>query len=218
MRKYYCITILLLFVVLIRPNTISTDSEYIEREEILKDLGLNILRIYNFNAEPLLFFNGYHQKGVIYLGDFNDIQHLYDYSSLDFILVKKNSDTASSFEILLTPNVSTVELQDDDNSIVVIDKNTILLELKRFKFIISNNRLVSEDIVDYDPQFFILKNCDDIEDTQKNFSVEHIFLVGDFSENIDSSVTVIPHNFYVQFMCNQTSYKYDYRKFKAGFN
>lgn len=213
MRKYHCITILLTLIVVIMPYSVSIDSEYIERDEIPKDLGLNVLRIYNYHNESLLFFDGYHQKGVIYLGDFKDIEHLYDYSTLDFILVQKNTSESFSPDLLLTPELSNVELQDEDNSIVVIDENTLLLELKRFKFIISSKLLAMEDIIDYDAQFFILNSSKDIIDIKNTFSVEQIFLVGDFPEENGSIISIIPKSYYVQFVCNQTSYKYEYRSY-----
>ena len=213
MKRYFTIIILfLLFIAVIPIRDVYTDSEYIERKEIPKDLGLNVLEIYNYKDKPLFFFDGYHQKGVIYLGDFADIQSLYDYSSLDFILVQRNSTQSQKSNLLYTSQIINVELQDDDNSLSVIDEDTVMLELKRFKFIISNELNIDE-IKKYDAQFFVLINSDDIHEIQNTFSVEQIFLVGDYPDDNNNIISVIPKKYYIQFICNHSSYKYKYNQY-----
>jgi hypothetical protein len=207
MRKIFS-TILLLFLLQLSTN-ISTNSSYIEREEIPKELGLNVLEIYNYNGKILIFFDGYHQKGVIYLGDFIEIQSIYNFSNLDFILTKENTTNTKNLNFYKIGEITNLELQDDDNNIIIIDSNTLYFELKRFKFIISNDLVSIENLYKYDPQFLVIEKNTDLIKIQESFSVEQIFLVNkEFPPDINPIISVIPPNYFVQFICNNTSYKF----------
>ncbi|SES81953.1 hypothetical protein [Anaerobranca gottschalkii] len=205
--KKFCSIIILLFL-------LNLNTEYIEREEIPKDLGLNVLEIYNYKEEILIFFDGYHQNGVIYFGDFKDIHLIYDFSDLDFILVRDNTSNVKNLNFYFIGQRTNIELQDEDNNLIIIDENTIFLELKRFKFIISNDLVSVQHLYKYDPQFFILSQLTDITKVIESFSVEQIFIVSEEypSEN-NPLVSLIPKGYYVQFICNESSYKYQFKMY-----
>ncbi|SHJ92009.1 hypothetical protein SAMN02745227_01062 [Anaerobranca californiensis DSM 14826] len=203
--KKFCSIIILAFL-------LNLSTEYIEREEIPKDLGLNVLEIYNYREKILIFFDGYHQSGVIYLGDYKDIQQIYDFSDFDFILVKDNTSDVKNLNFHYIGEITNIELQDEDNNLVIIDENTIYFELKRFKFIISNDLGPLEHLYKYDPQFFILNQMSDISKVLESFSIEHIYLVTEEYPSEDFPlVSVIPKGYYVQFICNDSSYKHQFK-------
>lgn len=187
-------------------------SEYIERNETPKDLGLNVLEIYNYKDMPLIFFDGYHEKGVIYLGDFSDIYPIYDFNTLDFILVKKNTSGKSFSKLYLSEDINFIELHDKDNSLRIVNNDTVFLHLKRFKFIITNQLELNAEIKEYDAQFFVLVDSNTLYEIQESFSVEQIFLIGDHDDS-NHSLSAVPKKYFVQFICNDSSYKFQLKQY-----
>ncbi|QNO13467.1 hypothetical protein HYG86_01095 [Alkalicella caledoniensis] len=191
------------------------DSDFIERNEEPKEHEDNYLEIYSLEGVPLIKFNGFHEKGLIYLGDFAKVSDLYTENKLDFVLVKSNSTNTLKSNIYTVKSNTEIPLIDDDNTLRIHSEDTILLELKRFKFIISTNLNIDQQLMKEDSQFFVLSDVSQIEKIKESFSIEQIFSVGDeYPTNHYPMLSVIPDNYYVQFVSNSSSYNFKYKIIK----
>lgn len=215
MRKFGPFFIILfLILTFMQSATMITDGEFIERNEEPKQLGYNLLEIYNYKGKPLIFFDGYHQTGAIYLGDFKEIENLYNFKKLDFILVDRNSGGQDLNNFYFLQETDAIELQDEDNSISIINNNTIVVELKRFKFIVSKELNITDELQKVDAQFFILDRVDEIEIIQESFSLEKIFLISNEHESDNSPlISLVTDNHFVQFICDTSSYRYEIKTY-----
>lgn len=189
-----------------------SDNDFIEREEIPKEHEDNFLKIYNYHGNPLIYFNGYHEKGIIYMGDYKDIYKSYNHENMDFVVVKTNSkEIPMNSHTYMANSTTELQLTDDDNSLRITSKETIILELKRFNFIISSQLEICEELIKEDSQFFILSELGQLGQIKECFSVEQIFLIGDeYPVNEDPDISVIPHNYYIEFISNSSSYNFKY--------
>ena len=203
--------ILILLTMVFLNSTVSVDSEYIERREIPKDIEYNFIEIHNYKEYPMIFFYVSDQKGVIYLGETNDIAHIYNINELDIVITKEKYRNGKNYHNTINPK--TVPLENSDNEVNIINENTIQIVLERFKFIISTQLEIQPEEIG-DNQFFILSQITDIEKYQESFSVEQIFIINNqYPPEHHPIVSVIPENFYIEFICDKASYEFQYKKY-----